>query len=298
MELQIQEPVFLIETEKISPNPFQPRKVFEEGALKELASSIREFGVLQPIVVTKLEKDTDIGTEISYQLVAGERRLMASKLVGLERIPAVIRKIDLDKDKLELAIIENVQRADLNPIETARAYSRLQDNFNLTQREIANRMGKSREVVANAIRLLGLPQNIQDAVSMGSISESQARLLLSVEDIPKQQMFFDDIVKNNVSVRELRGKITRMKAESSLFKNNDLIAEPVLMHRKDPQIMIVEKELEQYLGTRVEVVKTGESNGKITINFYSPEELQGIIRKLLEKQAGEAPSPLAGDFVV
>ncbi len=284
MELQIQEPVFLIEVEKIKPNPFQPRKIFDEGMLGELASSIREFGVLQPIVVTKLEKETDLGTAIEYQLIAGERRLMASKLVGLERIPAIVKKGIQDKERLELAIIENIQRAELNPIETARAYSRLQDNFNLTQREIATRMGKSREVVANSVRLLSLPQNVQDSLSAGSISESQARLLLSISDMSKQQMLFEDIIKNNLSVRDLKNRIKKIKDESSLFAGNVALAEaPMMLHSKDPQMVVMEKELEQFLGTKVEVVKTGDM-GRITINFYSPEELSGIIKKLLEHE--------------
>ncbi len=301
MDLQVQEPVFLIEVEKIKPNPFQPRKIFDEGMLGELASSIREFGVLQPIVVTKIEKDTELGTAIEYQLIAGERRLMASKLVGLERIPAVVKKGIQDKERLELAIIENIQRAELNPIETARAYSRLQDNFNLTQREIATRMGKSREVVANSIRLLSLPQNVQDSLSAGSISESQARLLLSISDIPKQQMLFEDIIKNNLSVRDLKNRIKKIKDESSLFAGNVALAEaPMMLHPKDPQMVVMEKELEQFLGTKVEVVKTGDM-GRITINFYSPEELSGIIKKLLEHEKNmlvSNPAPFNPDFMV
>src|SRR3989344_808909 len=133
--LPIQGPVFLIEVDKISPNPQQPRRDFDETALQELAASIREFGILQPIVVTKLEKETELGTQIEYQLIAGERRWRASKMAGLERIPAIIKSVNLAKDRLELAIIENVQRENLNAIEAARAYARLQDEFGLTQRE-------------------------------------------------------------------------------------------------------------------------------------------------------------------
>src|SRR3989344_626061 len=182
MDLPIQGPVFLIEADKIKPNPHQPRRDFEEQPLKELASSIREFGVLQPIVVTKFEQDTDSGTAVWYELIAGERRLLASKMAGLERIPAIVRKIQTDKERLEMATIEKWQRADLSPIEEARAYAKLQDKFGLTQREISSRIGKSREVVANSVRLLNLPNNIQESVSKGEISGSQARLLLGIAD--------------------------------------------------------------------------------------------------------------------
>src|SRR3989344_4719501 len=145
--------IFQIEVERITSNPHQPRREFNEEALKELANSIREFGVLQPLVVSKIERETENGTSVEYELIAGERRLMASKLAGLRTVPAIVRSTSSDKEKLELAIIENIQRADLNPIETARAFAKLQDEFKLTQREIAARLGKSREAVANSVRL-------------------------------------------------------------------------------------------------------------------------------------------------
>src|SRR3989338_8615740 len=141
------DPIFHIEADKIKPNPFQPRRDFDEESLKELGSSIREFGILHPIVVTKHEIETDHGTDVEYHLISGERRWRASKMVGLERIPAIIRAMPSERERLEMAIIENIQREDLNPIETARAYAKLQDQFGLTQREVAVRVGKSREVV-------------------------------------------------------------------------------------------------------------------------------------------------------
>ncbi len=152
-----QESIFHIEVEKIVPNPYQPRKVFNAEEIQELADSIKEFGVLQPISVSKVVKETSSGTRVEYQLVAGERRLKAAKLAGLPRVPAIIRKGDTPKMKLELALIENIQRSNLNPLESARGYARLQDEFNLTQKDIAARVGKSRETVANTMRLLNLP---------------------------------------------------------------------------------------------------------------------------------------------
>jgi ParB family chromosome partitioning protein len=270
-------PVFLIEVTQIKPNPNQPRRDFNEDQLRELANSIREFGVLQPIIVTKIERETPTGTEVEYLLIAGERRLMASKLAGLERIPAIIRNVSLDKERLELAIVENIQRVNLNPIESARAYSRLQDEFKLTQREIAARIGKSREVIANGMRLLSLPQVIQDAVAEGKLSESQARLLLMIEDIPKQQALFEEIIRNNLSVREVKSKIAILKneAEKAMPQAGDMA--PV-----DPETIALQRELEEALGAKVKVEKAGAS-GKITINFHSAEEMYGLVQRLKEK---------------
>jgi len=278
--LPIQGPVFLIEVDKIASNPHQPRRHFDEENLRELANSIREFGILQPLVVTKLEKVTEIGTEVEYQLIAGERRWLAAKLVGLERVPAIIRSVGLDKERLELAIVENIQRVDLNPIEAARAYAKLQDQFRLTQREIAARIGKSREVVANAVRLLSLPNHVQEAIARGQVNESQARMLLMVSDIAIQQSLFEDILKNNVSVRELKARIRRVKGETET-KDASVPADTT----NDPEIAMVERELEEALGTKVKVEKVGTS-GKITITFYSPEELHGIVSKLRERREG------------
>src|ERR1051325_3504330 len=196
--------IYQIEIEKIKPNPFQPRRHFDEVSLQELAQSIREFGVIQPIVVSKIIKETERGTEVEYQLIAGERRLMASKLLGLERVPAIVKKVDEHRIKLELALIENVQRSDLNAIEEAKAYARLQDEFGLAQREIAARVGKSREVVANTLRLLNLPQNIQEAVRLGKINQSQARTLLGIENVEEQNRIFESLLTHRMSVRALR----------------------------------------------------------------------------------------------
>ncbi len=269
------EAVFQIEIDKIRPNPHQPRKEFNEESLKELAASIREFGVLQPLVISKIEKETENGTLVEYELIAGERRLMASKIAGLERVPVIIRKIDAQKERLELAIIENIQRADLNPIETARAFAKLQDEFRMTQREIAVRLGKSREAVANAVRLLSLPTNIQEALGRGQINESQARVLLMVEDIARQQALFNELLGGNLSVRELRRRV--QKSESLPADKNE--ESPNQTPAADPEISHLRERLEEALGTRVNIQKSGKQ-GKISIAFFSPEELNGIIRKI------------------
>lgn len=286
--LPVQGPVFLIEVDKISPNPQQPRRDFDETALQELAASIREFGILQPIVVTKLEKETDIGTQVEYQLIAGERRWRAAKIVGLERVPAIIRSVNLARDRLELAIIENVQRENLNPIEAARAYAKLQDEFGLTQREIAARLGKSREVVANTIRLLSLPSKIQEAVSKNQLSESQGRLLLTVDDPKQQDMFFDDLLRNNLSVRDLRARIQSLKVQKQPVEP----PVPTFPIAVDPEAESIQKELETALGTKVKVERAGET-GKLIITFYSPEELRGLVAKLtnLTPDGNRPPAP-------
>ena len=288
----VHEPVYLIEVEKIAVNPFQPRKVFNDEELRELANSIREFGLLQPIVVTKIIEEAESGTSVRYELIAGERRLRASKLLGLERIPAIVKNVQLDRERLEMAIVENVQRANLNPVEAAKAYNRLQDEFKLTQREIAVRIGKSREAIANTMRLLNLPTVMQDALSRGQLSESQARLLLSVEDMAQQQMFFEDILKNSLSVRELRMRIEGFKGAKK--KSMDTIA-PAM---PDPEADLIQKELEEALGTSVKLEKTGRI-GKITIEFFSPEELHAILDKIATSSSQQPAAPVStGESVV
>jgi len=257
--------------EKIKSNPLQPRKNFDEEALKELAASIREFGILQPLVVSKLEEDNEFGTKVEYQLIAGERRLMAAKLLGWERVPAIIRKVESNANNLELAIIENLQRQNLNAVETARAYAKLQDEFGLTQREVATRMGKSRETVANAMRLLDLPGEIQDAIAKGQINESQARLLLTINDPAQQQKLFKELTEKNLSVRELKGKINKQLTTNS---QQQITA--------DPEILGLQEKLTELLGAKVRIEK-GQKEGKIIISFYSPEEIQGIVEKLNPK---------------
>ena len=263
--------IFQIEVERITSNPHQPRREFNEEALKELANSIREFGVLQPLVVSKIERETENGTSVEYELIAGERRLMASKLAGLRTVPAIIRNISGDKEKLELAIIENIQRADLNPIETARAFAKLQDEFKLTQREIAARLGKSREVVANSVRLLNLPSEIQESISAGRVSESQARLLLSIDDISSQRKLFEEILKSNLSVREVKSRIQEINYTN--HPNQKFVP-------ANPETDYLKERLEDFLGTKIDLSRAGEG-GKITISFYSEEELKAIADKLL-----------------
>ncbi len=261
-----QESVFHIEVEKIKPNPYQPRKNFNETGLEELTCSVREFGVLQPIVVSKIVKESDIGTHVEYQLIAGERRLMAAKRAGHERIPAIVRNIDVPKMKLELSLIENLQRTDLGPLEAARAYERLQNEFGLTQKEVAARVGKSREAVANTLRLLNLPPYIQEAITEGKISESHARHFLSLPP-SEQKAFFEKSVSEGFSVRQVREKIVSQK-------------------NPDPERGYLERKLEERFGTPASVIKQG-GRGKITLQFFSEEEFRALIRELLKGEEME-----------
>lgn len=262
------ESVFLVEVDAIKPNPHQPRRHFDEEALKDLAGSIREHGIIQPLVVTKIEKETPTGTSVEYELIAGERRLMASKLVGLERVPVIVRSLDRGANQsLELAIIENLQRENLNPIEMARAFARLQDEFRMTQREIATRLGKSRETVANTLRLLDLPFDVQEAIGTGKISESHGRLLLSLKNPAIQEKLFRDLVNKSLTTRELRAQVE---------------AGGEVHHREKkatPELQMFQDKLASFLGTPVKINQTGDS-GRITINFYSHEELENILEHL------------------
>lgn len=255
----VSESIFHIEVEKIKSNPYQPRREFDDNELRELAQSIREFGIIQPLVVSKIVKETAVGTEVEYQLIAGERRLRAAKITGLERVPAIIKKIDGERHKLEIALIENIQRSDLNPLESAKAYARLQDEFNLTQREIAVRVGKSRESVANTMRLLNLPSRIQEGIAQNQINESQARALLTVTNPEEQLAMFYRIIDKKMVAKNLRQEV----------------AEKI-----DPERSYWEKQLEEKLGTPVKVLKQG-ARGKMVIQFYSEEEWQALLNKLI-----------------
>jgi len=265
-----QESIFHIEVDKIAPNPGQPRRNFDEDALRELASSIREFGFIQPLVVTKKEIETPTGIDVSYELIAGERRLNAAKLLGLQLVPAIVRNVSLEREKLELAVIENIQRENLNPIETARAFQRLQEEFRMTQREIAAKLGKSREAVANNVRLLDLPVYIQQALQEGRLSESHGRLLLAIDDPAAQKALFDDITEQRLTTRDVKERVKIITHRPSTGSTGGDLT---------PELRAMQDHLSAALGAPVEIHQ-GTANGKITITFYSEEELGNILRRL------------------
>ena len=260
--------IFQIEVERIKPNPYQPRKDYNEESLQDLARSIREVGIIQPLVVSKVEIETENGTRVEYRLIAGERRLRAAKIAGFSKVPVIIRKIGEKRDNLSVALIENIQRADLNPIETARGYAKLQDEFGLTQQETATKVGKSRTSIANTLRLLNLPSHIQDAVSAGKISESQARSLLSISDPSRQEKFFNKILNEKITTRHLTKKI---KEDSEDFGGSGSEKEKTFW----------ERQLEEKLQIPVKIFKKGEE-GKIVLRFYSEEDWRSLLDKLTE----------------
>lgn len=271
--------VFWVDVSKIEPNPEQPRRMFDAGELASLADSIREHGVLSPLLVTKREVGTPSGLDVRYQLIAGERRLRAAEIAGLREVPVIIRiAITTGREKLELALIENVQREDLNPIERARAFAKLVNEFGLMQKDVAGRIGKSREVVANAMRLLRLPQDMQEAILANVISESHARVLLTLEhDLEAQRRLFDEIRVAGLSVRDAdvaaRG--------AGAFPVRGRRGRPVL----DPDTRALQRRLEDVFGTRVKLSKRGE-HGRIVVEFYSDEELRGILERISKREEG------------
>lgn len=253
-----EEAILEIPVEKIHSNPYQPRNVFDEQGMGELVNSIKEHGIIQPLVVTKISDDL-------YELIAGERRLRAAKILNLEKVPAVIRSAETSK-KLELSLIENIQRKDLNPMERARAYQRLIDEFDLTQEEVARKLGKARATIANTLRLLTLPEKIQRAIEEERITEGHAKVLLTLESPEAQEAMLRRILGTGMTVREASQLIVLKRKKPTL---------------KDPALRFKEEQLQEALGTKVIIKKRGKK-GKIIIEFYSEEDLDSLIAKLLK----------------
>ena len=273
--------VFWLSVEKIDPNPFQPRKEFADDKLQSLAQSIRRYGVLQPLVVTKKEAVADTGDmSARYELIAGERRLRASKIAGLSEVPAVIRAdIIENNERLELAMIENLERDDLNPIDRARAFKRLIEEFSMTHTEVAQRMSRSREYISNSLRLLTLPEDMIQAVTDKRMSEGHTRpLLMLVETPDDQRALFNEIVNRKITVRDSE-IIARRQAKNRARK---------IEH--DPYVQKAQSVLEGFLETRVHIRSQGETGGKIVIDYFSGEDLEGIINKLEDASGGEQGS--------
>lgn len=271
-----EEKVFQIEVEKIKPNPYQPRRIFTEESLKELADSIREFGILQPLLVLRKEKETEKGTEVEYQLIAGERRLMAAKMLGLITVPAIIKRDLEDQKKLELALIENIQREDLGIISKAKAFEKLINEFGLTQQELASRLGKSREAIANALRLLQLPLEIQAALDKGQINEGHARALLTLTNPEQRKILFKEILAKNLSGREAMDLAQKYLQTSGQTSNKVLRRQNV---SNDPQDLEWKEKLEEFFQMPVFIKKKGE-RGAIEIKFFSEKDFNTILKKL------------------
>src|SRR3989339_529356 len=269
--------IFWIDTDKIKPNPFQPRRDFDEAKLQDLADSIKQYGVLQPLIVSRSEVEKDGGgLQTLYELIAGERRLGTAKLAGVSQIPVINREGDTALMKLELAIIENLQREDLNVVDRARAFFRLANEFKFTHNEIAKKIGRSREYVSNTLRILTLSEEILTALSEGKITEGHTRPILMLTDHPEEQLvLFKEIVYKKITVREAE-RLARKIAYERVRKKEFM---------PDPEIIELEEEFQEKLGTRVHIEKK-ELGGQIKIDYFSTEDLRAIL-DLIHKSSGE-----------
>ena len=248
----------------IVPNPRQPRARFDPDELEELAVSIREHGVIQPLIVTQTESAGQ------YTLIAGERRLMAAQMAEMRAVPAIIRGAS-DQQLIELALVENVQRADLGPLETAEAYRQLTEDFNLSHDDISNRVGKSRVTVTNTLRLLNLPDNVKESLVAGKISEGHARALLALPTEQAQTAALQSILKNDLNVRQAEELIRKLSGEKPK-------KQPVPI--PNPEIKALEERLRQHLGTRVTLNQRGKG-GTLTFHYYSDEELDTLLNLIM-----------------
>jgi ParB family chromosome partitioning protein len=253
----------------ISANPHQPRKGFDEIKLNELAASIREHGIIQPLILST----QDSKEEQKYALIAGERRLRAAKLAGLNTVPAILREAN-SQNHLVVALIENVQRADLNPLETATAYQSLAVEFGLSHEEIGKRVSKSRTAVTNILRLLDLPDVVQQAVRKNQISMGHARALLGLDTIKAQSAALQTILTQDLNVRQTEGLVTKLKGKKK--------TKPPKKDSKSPELKALEEDLQSALGTKVRLTRSSKGSGTITVHYYTDEELNTLMDLFLK----------------
>ncbi|MGZ5431745.1 MAG: ParB/RepB/Spo0J family partition protein [Thermoanaerobaculia bacterium] len=259
----------MIPIDQISPNPYQPRKTFNDASIEELARSVREHGIIQPIVVTRIG-------DHKYRLVAGERRFRAAQKAGLDSIPVVIKETMADGDALQIALIENIQREDLNPIEEAYAYHQLHEEFQLTQEEISKRVGKERSTVANFLRLLKLPDSVKKLLAAGQLSMGHARAILAVDSPKKQEQLAERVVKRNLNVRQ-----TEMLAAETANRGADKAEQPE--KEKDVFTRDAEERLARTLRSKVEIDRK-RRGGVIHIRFGSEDELIRLVEELMGRR--------------
>lgn len=254
---EAKEEIIEVEIGMIKPNPHQPRRDFDENKLKELAQTIKERGILEPLIVRK--------TPFGYEIISGERRLRAGKIAGLKKIPCLVRSAD-ENEVLELALIENLQREDLNPVEEARAYKILKEKFGMTQEEIAERVGKDRATVANRMRLLNLPEEVLQGIREGKLSEGHAKVLLSLQTQREIINFYKKVIKNSLSVRSLERLVSKRDGK----KRED----------GDPNLKRVIREMERVLQAKVKIFISKSKKGVISIKFSSIDHLNEILEKI------------------
>jgi ParB family chromosome partitioning protein len=249
---------------RLTPSRFQPRREFSESALEDLARSIREQGIVQPIVV--------VARGDKFEIVAGERRWRAAAMAGLDRVPITVREKSSDRDLLEAALVENLQREDLNVLEAAHAYARLREEFSLTQEKIAERVGKDRATVANSLRILKLPETVREKIRSGALSAGHAKALVALASTDDQEMLAEEIVRRALSVRQTEKRVARLAAGDRVVKER----------RRDPFTRDAEEKLSRHLQTKVRITRR-RRGGKIEIGFGSEEELIGLYEKLAGK---------------
>jgi ParB family chromosome partitioning protein len=276
--------IFWVEVEKVVPNPFQPRREFDEQKLRELSESVRMYGILQPLTVTRKEIQKEDGTFYTeYELIAGERRLRASKLAGLSQVPVIIREgEDSEQEKLELAIIENLQREDLNSVDRALAFRQLADVFGLSHTQVARKVGRSREYVSNSIRLLALPDYMLRSLRQAEMTEGHARTLLMLNDRPEEQdVVFREILMKKLSVREVE-RIVRKIATDKVRKKQP--------GEFDAELIEIEKKFMETLGTRVQIQKT-DYGGQLTIDYFTVEDLEVMLARMKHEEVSRSGNP-------
>lgn len=280
--------IFWIDTDKIKPNPYQPRRDFDEVRLQDLADSIKQYGVLQPLTVSRMEVEKDGGGLVTeYELIAGERRLRAALLAHVSQVPVIIRQGDTSMMKLELAIIENLQREDLNVVDRARAFFRLVSEFKFTHNEVGKKMGKSREYVSNSLRILTLPEEILNGLSERKITEGHTRPILMLSDHPQEQLvLFKEIVYKKITVREAE-KLARKIAYDRVRKKEFM---------PDPEITELEGEFQEKLGTRVHIDRK-ELGGQIKIDYFSTDDLRTILSSISKANIEKAPSEMLENHI-
>ncbi|MBM3190102.1 MAG: ParB/RepB/Spo0J family partition protein [Chloroflexi bacterium] len=261
-----------VSVDSITPNPRQPRSLFDEEALQELARSIAEVGLIQPLIVQQLPAAADTGDSSRYQLITGERRWRAAQLAGIHHVPVIVKEAT-PQETLELALIENIQRADLNPLEEAHAYSQLAEEFGLTQERIASRVGRSRVSVTNTMRLLRLPQPIQEALLAGQITEGHARALLMLDAEEEQLLACKMVIKRGLSVRQTEELVRRLQATTH---------DTGRQRSRTPETIALERELRDALGTRVDLYRS-RKGGRLVIHFASEEDLQALYERFVRE---------------
>jgi len=254
-----------VDIDLIHPNPYQPRRQFQETDIEELAASIRSSGILQPIILRRIDR--------GFGIVAGERRWRAAQRAGLLKVPAIVREVAEDR-LLEMALIENIQRQDLNPIEEARAYQSLIEDFGLTQAEVAEKVGRQRSSIANSIRLLDLPPRVQEMVEQGALTMGHAKALAALPGAKAQEVGAGIIAKGGLSVRE---------TESWVKRHTQVESVKVSQSRPDPHIRAAEEALQQALGTKVRIQPAGGEKGRILIEYYSSDELNRLYDRLVKR---------------